>query len=100
MNWNVWLVIGLVGQTAFFMRFLVQWLVSEKKGESTIPVAFWYLSLAGGLILFFYALHKKDPVFIIGQSSGIFIYIRNLILVRQGNAFKQLPKPQTAQVKI
>jgi len=59
MNWNLWLIVGLIGQTAFFLRFLVQWLVSEKKGESTIPVVFWYFSLAGGLILFCYAIHKK-----------------------------------------
>ena len=100
MNWDAWLVIGLVGQTAFFMRFLFQWIISEKKGESTIPIAFWYLSLAGGIILFFYSIHKKDPVFIIGQSSGILIYVRNLVLVRRSNTGQKLPEPQTEPIKI
>ena len=99
MNWDAWLVIGLVGQTAFFLRFLFQWIISEKKGESTIPIAFWYLSLAGGIILFFYSIHKKDPVFIIGQSSGILVYIRNLVLIRRSNPDKQQPALQIEQVK-
>ena len=76
----------------------MQWLVSEKKGESTIPVVFWYFSLAGGLILFCYAIHKKDPVFIIGQSSGIVVYIRNLILVRRSSVGNQQPKLQAERV--
>jgi len=97
MNWDFWLVIGLIGQTAFFLRFVVQWLVSEKKGESTIPVVFWYFSLAGGLILFCYAIHKKDPVFIMGQSSGILVYIRNLFLIRRSSSGKQLTELQAAQ---
>ena len=83
MKWDLWIIIGFVGQTAFFMRFLVQWVVSEKKGESTIPLAFWYFSLAGGLILLAYAMHRKDPVFIMGQSCGVFIYLRNLFLIRE-----------------
>ena len=98
MNWNLWLIVGLIGQTAFFLRFLIQWLVSEKKGESTIPVAFWYLSLAGGLILFCYAIHKKDPVFIIGQSSGILVYVRNLVLVRRCSSGDQQPELQAERV--
>ena len=83
MNWNLWLVIGFSGQAAFFMRFFLQWIVSEKKGESTIPIAFWYLSLVGGLILLAYAIHKRDPVFILGQSCGAVIYLRNLVLIRK-----------------
>lgn len=83
MNANLWLGFGLLGQAIFSARFILQWLVSEKEKKSIIPIAFWYLSLAGGLILFFYALYKRDPVFIIGQSSGIFIYARNLYLIRQ-----------------
>lgn len=78
---NVWLVVGFGGQVCFAMRFLVQWIVSERKGESVIPLFFWYLSLAGGLILLVYAIHIKDPVFIVGQSTGAFIYIRNLMLI-------------------
>ncbi|UCC66952.1 MAG: lipid-A-disaccharide synthase N-terminal domain-containing protein [Deltaproteobacteria bacterium] len=63
------------------MRFLVQWVVSEKRGKSVIPIYFWYLSLFGGLTLLTYAIHIKDPVFIVGQSMGAFIYIRNLMLI-------------------
>ena len=76
-----WLIIGFVGQIAFGARFIIQWIVSEKKGESTIPIAFWYCSIAGSLILLTYAIHKEDPVFIVGQSLGSIIYIRNLVLI-------------------
>ena len=78
---TMWLVVGFVGQGMFFMRFLLQWLSSEKKGRSVIPVAFWYFSFAGGLTLLVYAIYRKDPVFIIGQSTGAFIYARNLQLI-------------------
>jgi len=78
---NIWLVVGFGGQICFALRFLVQWIVSERKGESVIPLFFWYLSLAGGLILLAYAIHIKDPVFIVGQSTGAFIYVRNLMLI-------------------
>lgn len=80
-----WLIIGFIGQACFFMRFLVQWIVSEKRGESTFPLAFWYFSLAGSLVLLIYSLHKEDPVFIVGQTVGIFIYIRNLVLIARKN---------------
>ena len=73
-----WYVIGFIGQAFFFSRFFVQWLASERAGRSVIPMSFWYLSLFGGLTLFAYALHLGDPVFIIGQSAGAFIYLRNL----------------------
>ena len=63
------------------MRFLLQWIISEKKGESTVPVAFWYFSLAGGITLLSYAIYRKDPVFILGQATGVFIYTRNLQLI-------------------
>ncbi len=78
---TAWLIVGLVGQTAFGLRFLVQWLHSERYGRSLIPIAFWYFSLAGGVILFSYAVHRRDPVFILGQCTGVFIYSRNLQLV-------------------
>lgn len=80
---NGWVIIGLIGQTAFFMRFLVQWIISEKKGESFIPIYFWYLSLSGGLILLAYAIHIGDPVFTLGQSCGLLVYTRNLMLIYQ-----------------
>lgn len=77
---NAWYLIGFLGQTFFFSRFLVQWLASERAGHSIIPISFWYLSLLGGLTLFIYAVHVGDPVFIVGQSAGAFIYLRNLYL--------------------
>ncbi len=88
---NLWLTIGVIGQLAFTGRFLVQWLCSESAGKSVVPVAFWYLSLAGGLILLTYAIHRRDPVFIFGQLSGLFIYVRNLMLVRREVAHVQTP---------
>ena len=75
------LVIGFVGQGLFASRFIVQWIYSEKKGESTIPLVFWYLSIFGGIGLLVYAIFRKDPVIISGQSFGLFIYLRNLILI-------------------
>jgi len=82
---NGWLILGLIGQAAFFMRFLVQWIVSEKRGESFIPIYFWYLSLSGGVILLIYAIHIGDPVFTLGQSCGVIVYIRNLMLIYKNN---------------
>jgi len=76
-----WIIIGFVGQAFFFMRFLIQWLVSEKRKESTIPIQFWYFSLGGSFILLTYAIHRMDPVFIVGQSMGSIIYVRNLMLI-------------------
>jgi lipid-A-disaccharide synthase-like uncharacterized protein len=75
---TLWLVIGFAGQALFFSRFFVQWLASEKRRESYIPRAFWFLSLGGGLTLLAYAIHRRDPVFIAGQATGILIYGRNL----------------------
>lgn len=78
-----WLILGFFGQLLFGMRFLVQWICSERKKQSYIPIVFWYLSLGGGLILLVYAIHREDPVFIFGQSTGIIVYIRNLILIKK-----------------
>ncbi|GJQ59074.1 MAG: hypothetical protein D8M57_04630 [Candidatus Scalindua sp. AMX11] len=80
---HIWIVVGVFGQILFFLRFFVQWLASEKAGKSVIPIAFWYFSIVGGLTLLAYALWRKDPVFILGQSIGIAIYTRNLYLVRK-----------------
>ena len=80
---EIWLAIGMIGQLMFFCRFFIQWLASEKAQKSVIPDYFWYFSIAGGSILFFYALHKMDPVFILGQGMGLFIYFRNLQLIKQ-----------------
>ena len=75
------LIIGFVGQGLFASRFIFQWIFSEKRGESTIPISFWYLSIFGGIGLLTYAIFRKDPVIITGQLFGILIYLRNLILI-------------------
>jgi lipid-A-disaccharide synthase-like uncharacterized protein len=80
---HIWLAIGFLGQGLFSARFLVQWIASEKRGESIIPVAFWYFSIGGGLVLFAYSVWRLDPVFMLGQAMGIFIYGRNLYLIRR-----------------
>ena len=77
----IFLVIGFLGQGLFASRFIVQWIYSEKKGESYIPLVFWYLSIFGGIGLLIYAISRKDPVIIMGQTFGIFIYLRNLFLI-------------------
>lgn len=76
----LWLIIGFTGQFVFALRFFIQWLESEKAKKSIIPLSFWYFSVLGSIILLAYAIHRKDPVFIVGQSLGSFIYIRNIIL--------------------
>jgi len=78
---HVWLVIGLMGQALFASRFIVQWFKSEMEGRSVIPVAFWYCSLAGGLVSLAYAIHIESAPFIIGQGSGLVVYSRNLYLI-------------------
>ena len=78
-----WLALGFAGQALFSARFLVQWVYSERRRRSVIPVAFWYLSLAGGATLFAYAVHIGDPVFILGQSMGVLIYTRNLYFIHR-----------------
>lgn len=88
MKWDVWVALGLVAQGIFFARFLVQWLASERKKQSVIPEAFWYLSLCGSALLLVYSIHVKDPVFILGQSTGSVIYIRNLVLIERGKRAK------------
>ena len=77
----IWLAVGLVAQLLFFGRFIVQWLVSERRGQSTIPEAFWYFSLAGGVLLLAYSISRHDPIFILGQSLGLLVYVRNLMLI-------------------
>ena len=76
-----WIALGFVAQFAFTMRFLVQWIASEKAGRSVVPVAFWFFSIGGGLLLLIYAIKRQDPVFIAGQALGLFIYMRNLMLI-------------------
>ncbi|MDZ4094083.1 MAG: lipid-A-disaccharide synthase N-terminal domain-containing protein [Paracoccaceae bacterium] len=79
---SLWLGIGFLGQALFSGRFLVQWLVSEARRESVVPLAFWWFSLAGGVTLLAYAIWRQDPVFIVGQGFGLIVYLRNLALIR------------------
>ena len=81
MNTQMWFSIGFLGQLVFSMRFIVQWIASEKRRASVIPVAFWYISLIGSALLFAYASYRRDPVFILGQGIGAIVYIRNLMLI-------------------
>jgi len=75
---TAWVLLGLFGQFMFMMRFVYQWIASERAKASVVPEAFWYFSLGGGLIVFAYAIHKQDIVFILGQGLGVFIYLRNI----------------------
>lgn len=84
-----WIVIGFAGQALFTMRFLVQWIASEKVKKSVIPVSFWYFSILGSLVLLLYAIHKQDPVFILGQSMGFIIYFRNLAFIARSKHLEQ-----------
>ncbi len=87
---TIWLAIGLIGQSLFFMRFLVQWIASEKAKKSVVPDLFWYFSLSGGSILLIYAVYREDPVFILGQGLGLFIYLRNIYFVKKTKNENQL----------
>jgi lipid-A-disaccharide synthase-like uncharacterized protein len=76
-----WVLLGFAAQALFTARFLVQWIASERMGKSVIPLAFWFFSIGGGLLLLVYALYRRDPVFIAGQAFGVFVYLRNLQFV-------------------
>jgi lipid-A-disaccharide synthase-like uncharacterized protein len=78
---QIWLAVGFLGQAFFSARFLIQWIASERRGKSVVPRAFWYFSIGGGLTLLLYALWRRDPVFILGQGAGLFVYARNLYFV-------------------
>ncbi len=80
-QWDGWIILGFVAQLCFTMRFVVQWLASEKARKSVMPVAFWFFSLVGGVLLLVYSIQRKDPVFIAGQALGLVVYIRNLWLI-------------------
>jgi lipid-A-disaccharide synthase-like uncharacterized protein len=76
-----WVLLGFIAQGLFTMRFVVQWIASERAGHSVIPLAFWVFSIFGGLLLLVYALYRRDAVFIAGQAFGVFVYLRNLYFV-------------------
>ena len=80
---NPWVIVGFLGQAVFSARFMVQWVQSERAGRSIMPVAFWWLSLVGSALLLVYSVHKRDLVFILGQSAGFIVYSRNLALRRR-----------------
>lgn len=78
---QVWLAIGFLGQAFFSARFLVQWIASERAKKSVVPLAFWFFSVGGGMTLLAYAIYRLDPVFVLGQAAGLFVYARNLYLI-------------------
>ncbi|MBU1121889.1 MAG: lipid-A-disaccharide synthase N-terminal domain-containing protein [Candidatus Omnitrophota bacterium] len=80
---SIWLILGFSGQILFFCRFFFQWIASEKKRQSVIPMSFWYFSIFGGILLLAYAIYRRDTVFILGQAGGIFIYARNLYFINR-----------------
>ncbi|MFA7276896.1 MAG: lipid-A-disaccharide synthase N-terminal domain-containing protein [Pseudobdellovibrionaceae bacterium] len=92
---GVWLAIGFLGQAFFSARFLVQWLASEKVKKSIVPNMFWWFSLGGGTVLLVYAIHRADPVFIVGQAAGLIIYFRNIYLIYKKNH----PAPEAPETK-
>ena len=93
MTLSWWLAVGFLGQALFSARFVVQWIASERAKRSVVPVAFWFLSLAGGVTLLVYAIHRRDPVFILGQGAGLFIYLRNVMLLRNNTIARSSQRP-------
>jgi lipid-A-disaccharide synthase-like uncharacterized protein len=83
---DFWLIFGIAAQLLFTARFIIQWLVSEKLGKSVVPVAFWFLSLGGGMMLLIYGLVRREPIIIMGQALAVFIYLRNLVLIFRNKA--------------
>ncbi|MCP4395036.1 MAG: lipid A biosynthesis protein [Alphaproteobacteria bacterium] len=93
---TTWIAIGFLGQLFFTSRFLIQWIASEKAKRSIVPLAFWYFSLFGGTTLFIYAVHRQDPVFMLGQGMGLFIYMRNLYLIYKEKTKQQKEATSTS----
>ena len=91
---TIWLIIGFIGQALFSARFFIQWLESERRKRSVIPLTFWYFSIAGGVTLLSYAIYRRDPVFILGQAMGILIYLRNLYFIKKNRQKVSEPRPE------
>jgi len=87
----VWIIIGLVAQFMFSIRFILQWIASERARASMVPETFWYFSCFGGALLLIYAIHRSDPVFVIGQTAGLVVYARNLYFIRLGKRTSNTP---------
>lgn len=83
-NFDLFMIMGLIGQGMFSMRFIVQWLASERAGKSVIPFSFWIFSLGGSFLLLLYAVYRRDPIFILGQAPNLLIYSRNIWLIKRG----------------
>ena len=83
-NFDLFMIVGLIGQGMFSMRFVVQWLASERAGKSVIPFSFWIFSLGGSFLLLLYAVYRRDPIFILGQAPNLLIYSRNIWLIKRG----------------
>ena len=94
-HWDLWVAFGLAGQLIFGARFIIQWLASERRKESHIPITFWWISLLGGLITTVYAIHRKDTVFTLGQGAGLVVYVRNLMLIYRHRGHDA--EPRTAE---
>lgn len=94
---GIWIAIGFLGQGLFFGRWVIQWIASERTAESRVPIAFWYMSLVGGLITLAYAIYRADPVFISGQGIGTFVYLRNLVLIYRADQSKGPAGPSSQQ---
>jgi lipid-A-disaccharide synthase-like uncharacterized protein len=90
---KTWLVVGFAGQLLFTSRFLVQWIASERRRQSVVPTAFWWLSLGGAALLLAYAIYRRDPVFILGQAFGFVVYTRNLVLIGRRHPAVLPPPP-------
>ncbi|MDF0676746.1 MAG: lipid-A-disaccharide synthase N-terminal domain-containing protein [Nitrospira sp.] len=90
---TIWIGIGFFGQGLFFGRWVIQWIASERSAESRVPIAFWYMSLIGGLITLTYAIYRMDPVFISGQGVGTVVYLRNLVLIHRANRTNDQARP-------
>lgn len=91
-----WIVLGFVAQFLFAGRFIVQWIASERARRSIVPLTFWYFSVGGGVLLLAYAIHRADPVFIMGQSLGLVVYSRNLWLIRAEARARRQPEAAPA----
>jgi lipid-A-disaccharide synthase-like uncharacterized protein len=98
-NFDWWVILGFVAQLMFTGRFLVQWIASEKEGRSVVPIAFWFFSIAGGLLLLAYAIYRRDPVFILGQAFGVFVYARNLYLIMKDKKRRGSESPKKARFR-